>query len=312
MGGLNSLGMLLIVIYLSLIFNASRLKIILKMVKAAEKLFRKYFPKKFKKRKLYRSRLLNKKGIEIGGPSSIFDSNGILPLYDCIKSIDGCNFSNNTIWEGRLEEGKNYYAGNKIGSQFIAEATNLNMITNASYEFVVSCHNLEHIANPISALLEWKRILVNNGLLLLILPHRDRTFDRMRPVTTLAHLVDDYKSGIDEHDLTHVSEIESLHDCEMERPIISLEQLKERLAENFNNRCAHHHVFNARLTAEMLDYAGFQLIDLSLMYHNIIALAQVASDRTDNSFFMSNSNLIYTDLGYPSDFMFSKSNMSLK
>lgn len=273
------------------------------MIKAAEKLFRKYFPKQFSKKQYYLSKLLQKKGIEVGGASAFFTSDGLLPLYDYISSIDGCNYSGKTVWEGNIIEGKSYKAGSKTGYQFLAEATNLKIIKDSSYDFLFSCHSLEHVANPILALREWKRILKPDGYLVLVLPHKDRTFDHFRPVTTLNHLIDDFEKGVDEYDQTHFSEIEQLHDCSMEVPIVSKLQLIARLKENYTNRCAHHHVFNARLTAELLDYEGFQILDLSLMYHNIIALAQVSSTNADNSSFLSSSYSAYHDRRYPSDFL---------
>ena len=48
----------------------------------------------------------NKKGIEIGGLSQIFKDE--IPIYSILNSLDGCNFSTKTTWEGSLEEGKSY------------------------------------------------------------------------------------------------------------------------------------------------------------------------------------------------------------
>ena len=45
------------------------------------------------------------KGIEIGGPSSIFSLRGALPVYLFAEKVDGVNFSNKTIWEGKIKEG---------------------------------------------------------------------------------------------------------------------------------------------------------------------------------------------------------------
>ena len=51
------------------------------------------------------------------------------------------------------------------------------------------------MANPIKALLEWKRVLRKDGVLLMILPHRDYTFDWRRPVTVVEHMKKDYELG---------------------------------------------------------------------------------------------------------------------
>ena len=52
--------------------------------------------------------LKDKRGIEIGGPSVFFKSGGYFPVYLFAKTIDGVNYSNQTVWEGQLNEGNNY------------------------------------------------------------------------------------------------------------------------------------------------------------------------------------------------------------
>ena len=51
--------------------------------------------------------LKNKTGLEIGGPSKFFDLKSYFPVYLFAKRIDGVNFSTETVWEGKIEEGKN-------------------------------------------------------------------------------------------------------------------------------------------------------------------------------------------------------------
>ena len=57
-----------------------------------------------------------------------------------------------------------------------------------SFSFVLSEHVLEHIYDPITTLIEWKRVLCCKGKLFLFLPHRDRMFDKDRELTELADL----------------------------------------------------------------------------------------------------------------------------
>lgn len=85
-------------------------------------------------------------------------------------------------------------------------------IEDGSYDCVIASHCLEHIANPIKALREWRRVLRSNELLLLILPHRDHTFDWRRPATTIEHMKSDYEDDVSESDMTHLDEVLSLHD----------------------------------------------------------------------------------------------------
>lgn len=274
------------------------------MFRKLERKIRKYFPKKFKYLGLYRSAVKGKKGIEIGGPSLLFGTTGILPLYDCIAQLDGCNYGDYTVWEGELKEGNTFKFGNKTGHQFIAESTDLSVIHDRAYDIVLSCHCLEHIANPVKAIYEWKRILNTGGYLVLVLPHKDRTFDHNRPVTLLNHIVEDYKNNVDEKDKTHFNEIMALHDRSQEEAEFSLAALERRLLENYENRCAHHHVFDSHLTAQLLDYAGFKLINVHAMSNSIFALAQVVDTKADNITFFKPDYPVYNNARYPSDFSY--------
>lgn len=200
-------------------------------------------------------------GIEIGGPSSIFKLKGAIPIYLFASKVDGVNFANNTLWEGKINEGDNYnYYNNLVGHQFIAEGTNLSEVKTGAYDFVLSCHSLEHIANPIKALKEWNRVLVNGGKIVLVLPNKDFTFDVKRPISSIEHLISDYLNDIQEDDNTHYNEVISMHDLTRDEFMKSRDQLESRTLMNLNNRALHHHVFDFALIQEMLNYAGFDTV----------------------------------------------------
>jgi len=62
----------------------------------------------------------------------------------------------------------------------------------SSQDFVFSSHVLEHLVDPIRALLEWDRLVRPGGAIFMIVPHKERTFDVDRERTTCDHLVQDY------------------------------------------------------------------------------------------------------------------------
>lgn len=215
------------------------------------------------KRKLIRLsyRLKNKTGLEIGGPSKFFDLKSYFPVYVFAKRIDGVNFSTDTVWEGTIKEGKSYHYGNeKTGYQYICEASELKNIEKESYDFLLSCHSLEHIANPIKALKSWNKVLRNEGKIILVLPDKDFTFDHKRPYTSFEHLLQDFRKEMDEYDTTHFEEILSLHDISKDTMIHSQEELETRIRANFSNRCVHHHVYSLDLIKELLNYCGFKVL----------------------------------------------------
>lgn len=212
------------------------------------------------KRRLIKTayQLKSKRGIEIGGPSAIFGLKGLLPVYLFAKDIDGVNFSSETVWEGSIKEGNTYnYYHSKTGFQFIAEATSLKDVESSKYDFLLSSHSLEHVANPIKALKEWNRVLKKDGILVLVLPDKRYTFDINRPYTTLQHMLDDYNSNKDEYDETHFDEIVNCHVPTMDPLMKKESELLAVLKDNFKNRTAHHHVFDQEITRQLLNYCGF-------------------------------------------------------
>ena len=215
------------------------------------------------KRKLIRIAysLKNQTGLEIGGPSKFFDLRSYFPVYVFVKRIDGVNFSTETVWEGKIEEGRSYRYGNgKTGYQFISEASELENVKNNSYDFLLSCHSLEHIANPLKALKRWSEVLKTSGTIVLVLPDKNHTFDINRPYTTFEHLLQDYQNNVSETDSTHFEEVIKLHESGKDpNPQIPGEFTK-RVESNYAIRSVHHHVFNLDLLEKMLLYCNFKMI----------------------------------------------------
>ncbi|MDP2364393.1 MAG: methyltransferase domain-containing protein, partial [Ignavibacteria bacterium] len=231
-------------------------------------------PQKAKSFIICRDLIQNKTGLEIGGPSNMFSRKGLLPVYPYLKKLDNCNFSSETIWESQIKDGLSFkYDKDKpFGYQYILDSTNLIKITSDSYDFILTSHVIEHIANPIKALFEWVRILKNEGVLVIILPHKDGTFDHNRNITSLTHIIGDYNNDTNENDLTHLDEILELHDLRRDPEAGSLSQFKERSFNNFENRCLHHHVFDTYLTVKLIDFIKLQILSIEALspYHIII------------------------------------------
>jgi SAM-dependent methyltransferase len=80
-----------------------------------------------------------------------------------------------------------------IDPDIIAAADDLEVIPEASRDFLIACHLLEHMADPIGTLKGWYRVLKPGGLIFLVLPDKRHTFDRPRSRTTLEHLIADHR-----------------------------------------------------------------------------------------------------------------------
>ena len=231
------------------------------------------------------------RGLEIGGPSPVFRKRGSVPIYSGIASLDNCNFSSETTWEGAIKGGETfkYHQSKKAGIQYICEASNLSTIDSSCYDFLLSSHVIEHLANPIRGLYEWKRVLKESGHLILLIPDYRETFDHKRPVTNLDHLISDFDDNIEENDLTHLQEILELHDLNMDPGAGSFEEFKERSMNNVENRCLHQHVFDQSLAIQLMTYMKFQVLALEKMKpHHIMVVAKksAAGEGADNSNFI--------------------------
>jgi SAM-dependent methyltransferase len=79
-----------------------------------------------------------------------------------------------------------------------------------AFDYVFSSHCLEHVPNTLKVLREWVRVLKSSGVLFLVLPHGDRTFDRCRAKTSLAHHISDQEVvGCSSSDPTHFEEMKT-------------------------------------------------------------------------------------------------------
>jgi SAM-dependent methyltransferase len=219
------------------------------------------------------------RALEIGGPSAVFARGGMLPVYPCVAHVDNVNFASETAWESRLREGSEFRfdASRPPGRQFLREATELTGLADGSYDTVLSSHCLEHVANPLAALREWRRVVRPGGHLLLALPDPRHTFDCRRPITSFDHLREDYERHTAEHDLTHVEEILALHDLSRDLHAGSREQFAARARLNPANRCLHHHVFDLPLMRAILTETGWTALALeSVRPLHLVAFARRA------------------------------------
>jgi len=165
------------------------------------------------------------------------------------------------MWEGEIKDDIYSYAPQKKGVQFIADAIDINReITKKSYDFLISSNCLEHIANPMKAIENWKDLLKNNGLMLLILPNKNVNFDHKRAFTPYEHLLEDYKKNIGEDDLTHKDEILKNHDLTLDYNGGSSEEFEARCNENIKFRGLHHHVFNLETLSKMYEYFNIEVL----------------------------------------------------
>jgi len=216
-----------------------------------------------------------KNALEIGGPTPLFMNKNPIPVYNILKGCDNINWSDDNFWSS-IENGADYIINNKkYGKQIILDSTDLSKIKKESYDLILSSHALEHLANPLKALFEWYRVLKPNGYILIVVPDRRYTYDRLRPLTKFKHILNDYNSNIGEDDKTHFNEVLDLHDLTNDGTVFSYTEHKRRTLNNFKTRIVHHHTFDNKLLNDLLIHVGFKIIDNQIFrpYH-IVAVAK--------------------------------------
>lgn len=120
--------------------------------------------------------LKGRRGIEIGGSShNRFDLNTLNVDYT----------DEYTIF--KKEEVKN--CGECMKVDIVANGNDLPFKDNV-WDFVINSHVLEHFFDPIQVIEEWIRVIKPGGILFMIVPHKERTFDKDRERTTLQELID--------------------------------------------------------------------------------------------------------------------------
>ncbi len=212
-----------------------------------------------------------KVGLEIGGPSTIFKANHLIPVYDRASSVDSSNFSDKTVWtRGRERD----VFGLALRDTFVCDASEMNAFEDESYDFILASHVLEHLANPLKALTHWKRVVKRGGAILLVVPHKSRTFDVRRPFTTFEHLAEDYRNDTPETDMTHVEEVLEMHEWRRDAGCLDAEHFRARCLDNAANRCIHHHVYSPELLASCFEFCGMETVSVSVEYpYHIVGTA---------------------------------------
>lgn len=124
-------------------------------------------------------------GIEIGGSAHN-------PFGLRTRNVDITDSTDTVFKRSELE-----LCGETLPVDIVAPGDKLPLRA-GSVGFVVSSHVLEHIVDPLDALLEWDRVCKVGGVIFAIIPHKERTFDKDRERTTLAHIIEDYEDSAPE------------------------------------------------------------------------------------------------------------------
>jgi SAM-dependent methyltransferase len=147
-----------------------------------------------------------------------------------------------------------------VDPEVIDDAETLATVPDASVDFVIANHVLEHLENPLGALNAWMRVVRAGGTVLLAVPDKRRTFDARRPSTPLEHLLADAQDGGTGTRAAHYAQWVEL-----------VEPGEDAAALEAERRDIHFHVWAlpdfARLLVALRDEHGFPF-DLELLQAN--------------------------------------------
>lgn len=134
-------------------------------------------------------------------------------------------------------------------------------VADNSLDFIIGCHVIEHTRNPIGAIVSAHRKLKEGGSLVLVVPDKERTFDKARPLTTLEHLLEDYEQPDRQRDKSHYEEFFRLAFTTPE------DRLEKNVEEAFaSDGDVHYHVWDYASFNKTVDYIQRHIVTWSAIW----------------------------------------------
>ena len=198
-----------------------------------------YYIRKSNKRTSLAKQYIRGRGIEIGASYNPL----VVPSTARVKYVDRL-----PVKEFRLQypELKKYPL---VDVDIVDNGEMLEKLSSDSQDFVIANHFLEHCENPIGAVEAFFRVLKKGGILYLAIPDKRATFDAERPVTSLEHIVKDYKQGSDRSRKEHFCEWVTFIDKKEGN------EVQSRAEKLMRDRCdIHFHVWTYFELFELIVY----------------------------------------------------------
>jgi SAM-dependent methyltransferase len=164
------------------------------------------------------------------------------------------------------------FAGKRCMVDIISDAGKLPFAQN-TLDYVASSHLVEHLPNPVQAIMEWIAVTRPGGLIYTVVPDARFTFDHRRERTTIQHLIDDFERQTTACDATHIDEFTANIDIDMMNLNLSDKEklaLRTRCNLSYHDEIAqgneiniHFHVFEPENFMEMMEFIssrpGYQI-----------------------------------------------------
>lgn len=136
-----------------------------------------FVPKIFPESRLAHEMLDHLRGIEIGASA-----------HNSFK-LNALNVDYTDDYTTSFKKLEVEFAGSYAKVDIVAPGDDLPFKDNY-WDYVLSSHVIEHFYDPIRTIKEWLRVVKPGGYVFIVAPHKERTFDKDRPRTTLNELIE--------------------------------------------------------------------------------------------------------------------------
>jgi SAM-dependent methyltransferase len=218
-----------------------------------------------RRRRLAR-RYLRGSGLEIGALQRPLD----VPARASVRYVDRMDT------EHLREHYPDLSAETLVDVDLIDDGETLGTQPDASADFIIANHFIEHTEDPLGTLENHLRVLRPGGILYLAVPDRRLTFDAARPPTPLEHLIRDHAQGPRGSRTQHQEEwarlVDKVPPSEVEARVAALEETDYSI---------HFHVWSPPEFLAFLEYARertpFLIEEAQANGHEFIAILRRTS-----------------------------------
>jgi ubiquinone/menaquinone biosynthesis C-methylase UbiE len=162
---------------------------------------------------------------------------------------------------------------NLIEADIVDNGETLSSIPDNFWDFVIANHMIEHCQNPIGALENFLRVVKPGGIIYMGVPDKRYIFDVDRPMTSLDHLIRDYKEGPEWSKVSHYDEYVRLVEKFPEEQVLARQQALINIDYSI-----HFHVWTSETFSEWLFYCQKQLgfgFTIELFQENSIEIVMI-------------------------------------
>jgi len=115
----------------------------------------------------------------------------------------------------------------------------LSKIPSNSVDCIYSSHSLEHSPNPISALIDYIRVIKKDGIVYSIIPNKEYTYDKNRKSTNIDYLINKYQNNLWSYEINEYRDVfmntdnHDVYNNKSEKDIMNA----------YKENTGHHHIY---------------------------------------------------------------------